>query len=219
MERGRFIRDKNLSGAGALLIFISFFSSRYTPFFGSGALGLIGLVIMLIGVKGLSEYYNEPGIFNNILYGSITWIVGGVVAIGAAIYVVLSSLTGFLYKIYPGWNGDWRSLSGFTPDTSNLQLSDVLPFIQALLIVFVILFVTVVIVAFFYRRSLNELSHKSGVGLFGTSGTVLLIGAVLTIILLGYIIVWISMLLIAIAFFQLSPPSQTGQSMQPTPSS
>lgn len=216
-ERSRFIRDKNLSGAGAILIFISFFSSGFTPPFGSGILGLIGLIIMLIGVKGLSDYYNEPDIFNNILYGSVTWIVGSIVAVGAAISIVLASITDFLYKIYPGWNGDWRSLSGLTPDTSNLQLSDVLPFLEAALIVFVILFITVIIVAFFYRRSLIELKQRSGIGLFGTSGTILLLGAILTIILIGYVIVWISMLLIAIAFFQLRPPPKQTDQSTPSP--
>jgi uncharacterized membrane protein len=172
---------------------------------------------MLIGVRGLSDYYGDPSIFNNMLYGSITWIVGSIVAIGAAISIVLASITDFLYKIYPGWNGDWRSLSGLTPDTSNLALSDVLPFIEAALIVFIILFISIIIVAFFYRRSLTELTHRSGVSLFSTSGTVLLIGAILTIVLIGYLIVWISILLIAIAFFQLRPPpSQSFQSTQST---
>ncbi len=93
-----------------------------------------------------------------------------------------------------------------TPDTTNLAFSDIIPFLTAALAVFIILFVTTIVVAWFYRRSLSSLRDKSGMGLFGTAGTVLLLGAVLTIIIIGYFIIWIDLLLLAIAFFQLRPP-------------
>jgi uncharacterized membrane protein len=64
-------------------------------------------------------------------------------------------------------------------------------------------------------RALGTLSTKSGVGLFSTAGLLLLIGAVLIVLFgIGLILIWISALLLAIAFFQLRaqqapPPTST----------
>ncbi len=209
--------EKNLAGIGAILIFASFLVSSRLPPFGSGFITIIGLILMLVGVKGLAGHYREAGIFNNMLYGTITGIGGIIAAIAVAIGMLINSLSSFLYKIFPSWNGDWATLSGMTPDTTNLTYSDIMPFLTAALAVFIILFVSTIVVALFYRRSLSSLRDKSGMGLFGTAGTVLLLGAVLTIILIGYVIVWFDLLLLAIAFLQLRPPSiQPTQTTQTT---
>jgi uncharacterized membrane protein len=216
-EKVNFYTSKTLSGVGALLVFVSFLAVPFTPSFGGSFIALIGLILMLIGVKGLADYYKEAGIFNNMLYGTIAGIVGIVVAVAVAIGVVINSLSSFLYKVFPGWNGDWTSLSGMYPTASNLTLSDVAPFITAALAVFVALFVFAIVVALLYRRSLSSLKDKSAIGLFGSTGTVLLIGAVLTIILIGYILIWIGILMLAIAFFELrEQPPQSMPAAQTT---
>ena len=216
-EKVNFYTSKTLSGVGALLVFVSFMAAPFAPSFGGSFIALIGLIIMLIGVKGLADYYKEAGIFNNMLYGTIAGIVGIVVAVAIAIGIVINSLSSFLYKIFPGWNGDWTTLSGMTPNTSNLNFSDIVPFLTAALAVFVVLFVFAIVVALLYRRSLSSLKDKSGTGLFGSTATLLLIGAVLTIILIGYILIWIGILMLAIAFFELRPqPAQTMPAAQAT---
>lgn len=194
-----------MAGIGAILIYASFLASSLAPRFSGGFITFIGLLLMLIGVKGLADYYKEAGIFNNILYGTVAGIVGVVLAVAVAVGVLINSLSSFLYKIFPSWNGDWTTLSGMTPTTTNLTFSDIVPFLTAALAVLAILFVSAVIVTILYRRSLSSLRDKSGVGLFRSTGTVLLVGAVLTIILIGYMIIWIDLLLLAIAFFQLRP--------------
>jgi uncharacterized membrane protein len=89
-----------------------------------------------------------------------------------------------------------------------------MPFITGIIVVFVILWVFAIISAFLVRRSLITLSAKSGVGLFSTAGLLLLIGAVLIILFgIGLILIWISALLLAIAFFRIRP-----QQTQPTTS-
>jgi uncharacterized membrane protein len=120
----------------------------------------------------------------------------------------------FLHLIFPDWNGDWNALSGLTPNTLNLSLDDITPFIAGIFVVLIILWVSSIIAAFFIRRSLETLSVKSGVGLFSTAGLLLLIGAVSIILFgIGLILIWISALLLAIAFFQIRP-----QQAQPTTS-
>jgi uncharacterized membrane protein len=112
-------------------------------------------------------------------------------------------------KLYPTWNGDWStitSLSGMTPNTNNIALGDVIPFISAALVIIVILWVFAIIATLLYRRSLKQLSAKTNVGLFSTTGMLLLIGAVLIIALgFGLLLIWIAALILAIAFFTMKP--------------
>jgi uncharacterized membrane protein len=206
---------KSLGGIGALLMFIGVLP--YVNYF--GVLELVGLILVMAALYSLGSHYKEGGIFNNALYGLIVGIVGGVISIATAIVVVLTSLTDFLYTLFPDWNGDWTALSGLTPNPSNIDLNSILPFLEAILIVFVVLWVASIIAAFFIRRSLGTLSAKSGVGLFSTAGLLLLIGAVLIIAFgIGLILIWISILLLAIAFFQIKPQqaSPTTSAAAPT---
>lgn len=205
-----FESSKTLGGIGALLLFIGFipFVSDYT----FGILPLIGLILLLAGMKGLADYYREAGIFNNALYATIAGIVGAIIV--AAIFLI--TVIGLVEVIVPGWSGDWTTLGQINPAdiNANIDFSKIAPFLASMLIALVVLFVIVLVVAILYRKSLNILRDKSGVGLFGTAGTVLIVGAGLTILFgLGLILIWIATLLIAIAFFQLKEP--TPQVAQP----
>jgi len=202
--------SKILGGVGALLMFIGIIP--YISYF--GVIELVGLILVMVALYNLASHYRESGIFNNALYGLIIGIVGGVISVAAVIFAVLTSLTDFLYTIFPDWNGDWTALSGLTPNTSNLSLDNIMPFLAGIFAVLIILWVSSIIAAFFIRRSLGTLSAKSGVGLFSTAGLLLLIGTVLIVLFgLGLILIWISVLLLAIAFFQIRP-----QQAQPTTS-
>jgi uncharacterized membrane protein len=197
-----------LGGIGALLMFIGIFP--YINYF--GAVELIGLILLMVALNDLAGNYTERGIFNNALYGLIIGIVGGVISIAAIIITVLTSLKDFLYTLFPDWNGDWTALSGLTPDPTNFSLESLVPFLAGVVAVFVIFWVFSIIAAFFVRRSLGTLSAKSDVGLFSIAGLLLLIGAVLIIAFgIGLILMWISVLLLAIAFFQIK-----SQQTQPT---
>lgn len=202
--------NKTLGGVGAILMFIGIIP--YINYF--GVIELIGIILVLVALYNLAGYYSERGIFNNALYGLIAGIVGGVIAVGTLILTVLTSLTDFLYTVYPDWNGDWSALSGLTPDTSNLSLDAIVPFLTGIFVALLILWVFAIISFYFVRRSLISLSAKSGVGLFSTAGLLMLIGAVLIIAFgVGLILIWISALLLAIAFFTIKP-----QETQPTTS-
>jgi len=200
--------SKILGGVGALLMFIGIIP--YVNYY--GAIELIGLILVMVALYNLASHYKEGGIFNNALYGLIVGIVGGVVSIAAIFVAILTSITDFLYALFPDWTGDWTTLSGLTPNPSNLSLDNIMPFLTGILVVLVILWVSSIVAAFFIRRSLGTLSAKSGIGLFSTAGLLLLIGAVLIIAFgIGLILIWISALLLAIAFFRIRP-----QQTQPT---
>ena len=194
--------SKTLGGVGALLMFIGVMP--FLNFF--GVIEIIGLVFVMVAIYNLARDYQEEAIFNNALYGFITGIVGVVISLSVVIITVLTSVTDFMYALFPDWNGDWTALSGLTPDRSNLSLEDIAPFLSGIFAVLIILWVSAIIAVFFARRSLGRLSVKTGVGLFSTAGLILLIGAVLIILFaVGLILIWVSTLLLAIAFFQINP--------------
>lgn len=210
--------SKNLGGIGAILLFIG-----VIPFLQYlWVIGIVGIILVLVALHGLAKFYSDSNIFNNAIYGIIAGVVGAIVAAAVAIFSVLTQMVPFLQTIYPDWNGtDWTALQGMTPDTSNLDPADLFPLLAGILLVFVVIWIFAIISAFFVRRSLKTLSVRSGVGLFGTAGLLLLIGAVLVVIFgLGLFIMWIAALILAIAFFTLKRPepetTQTTYTPPPT---
>jgi uncharacterized membrane protein len=197
--------SKTLGGIGAILMFIGIFP--YISYF--GIVELIGAILVLTALYSLGNYYKDSGIFNSALYGVMAGIVGVVSAVAIGLAIVLPNIKDFLMTIFPSWNGDWStisSLSGMTPNTSNIGIGDVIPFISAAIVIFVVLWIFAIIATFFVRRSLVRLSAKTNVGLFSTAGLLLLIGAFLVIVVgLGLILVWVAALILAIAFFNLKP--------------
>lgn len=207
-----FESSKNLGGIGALLVVIGGLATFGYPY--AGLLSLIGIILVLAGLNGLANHYQEKGIFNNALYGLILEIVGGIVAVGAVIAAILVFIGNTLNTLPAGLNwqdpASWQSWitanAGNPMTVFNVFGGLIIGFVVAL----VVLFIFVVVSAIFYRKSFSTLASKSGVGMFGTAGLLLLIGAVLTIILIGFVLMWIAFILLIVAFFSLrEQPTQT----------
>ncbi len=200
------VTSKYVGGIGALLMFLGTIPGTGTY----GFFAFIGLIMVLVALYGLAAFYKEQGIFNNALYGTIIGI-GGVVAVAA---VLLFTLVDFLKAVVPGWNGDWSTLPNINPGDirASITLATIQQFIGPFVVALLLLFVVTVLVAFFYRKSFILAANKTGTGLFATTGLLILIGAIFTIILIGLILLWISMLLLAISFFSI----RTLQTLPPT---
>jgi len=203
--------SKNLAGIGAILLVISplVFYNVY-----AGIISLIGIILVLIGMKGLADHYNEGGIFNNALYGFITTIIGGVAFVGVLVMTVITAITQLGIT---DWT-DWATKIQQNPmDWSTLQ-NMVGPIIIGAIAALIVLFIFMIISAILYRKSLSALATKSGVGMFETAGLLLLIGAVLTIILIGFLLIWIAFILAAVAFFSIkTTPTQPPTTTPPQP--
>jgi uncharacterized membrane protein len=206
--------SKNLGGIGALLLVISgvgIFGTAYV-----GVLGLIGIILVLIALKGTSDYYKEAGIFNNALYSIIIAIIGGVAFVGSIIASIL-----YFVSSLPSWaqtyidNGDWNGLAAAFQNHLT-DLGNIWTLLGAVILALVVLFIFAIVAMIYFRKSLGLLSAKSGVGLFGTTGLIMLIGAVLTIIVIGFLLIWIGWILLTIAFFSVKTPTAT-QAMPPPP--
>ena len=192
--------SKNIGGIGAILMFIG-----VLPLFTySGIISLIGLILFLVAAKGFADHYKEGGIFNNAIYSIITAIVGGVVAAGVAVIALVS----FFDELGLNFTNaqDWSSLSAI--DWQSVGMDLVLRFLGSIVIVLVLVWVFAILAAFFVRRSLKLLSAKTGVSLFGTTGIIMLVGAVIPVF--GLLLIWVGLLLLAIAFFSVrTTPTQT----------
>ena len=199
--------NKTLGGIGALLLVIDLPLSFFAPVI-SGVLGLVGLILLLIAMKGMSDHYNDGSIFNNSLYGVIISIIGVVVFVAALLMIAVSFFRDII-------GIDLATALTDPTAFSEIQWMEVITIdaiingITALIGSLVILFIFAIVAAIFYRKSLTSLGERTGVGLFGTAGLILLIGAVLTIILIGFVLIWVALLLVTIAFFQVrTEPTQ-----------
>jgi uncharacterized membrane protein len=187
--------SKTLGGIGAILMVIGPFASVYT-----GVIGLVGLILMLVAFNGLADYYKDRRIFNNVIFGVLATIIG----VAIAVVVVVTAAFGMLSVLgihISNWT-DWTALQNFNwHDFTNW--SALAPYIAAIVGALIVLVVFVVVAAIFLRRSLNTLSEKSGIHMFATTGLLLLIGAALTVIIIGFVLLWVALILLAVAFFEI----------------
>ena len=193
-----FESSKYFSAVGALLIVIGAVVGFVISF--SGILSLVGIILVLIGVKGLANFYKEQGIFNNTLYSMITIVVGCVVSVG----VIAASAVAALADLGVNWANleDWANIGTDVANVvADFDLSVIGALLGALLIGLVILWVAFIVSMYFLRKSMNQLSEKSGVGMFGTAGLLVLIGAVIPGV--GLLLIWIGFILATAAFFQM----------------
>jgi len=201
-----FESSKNLSAVGALLIVIGAVLGFAVSF--SGIVSLIGIILLLIGLKGLANFYKEDGIFNNALYSMITAMVGCVVGVG----VIVTSAVSALADLGIDWSNieDWGNVgTDIGTRFTDFDFSAILSLLGALLVGLLIIFVFFIISMYFLRKSMNQLSTKSGIGLFGTAGILVLIGAVIPVI--GLLIIWIGFILATVALFQIKKEETKAQ--------
>ena len=154
------------------------------------ALALAGIVMFLIGMHRLGEYYNEPGIFKNALYGFIINIVG----VGAVLAIILALVFAAIFSI----SSTPHPATAASPIASLVLILGIAAGVLAINIVSALL----------YKRAFDRLAEKSGVHDFNTTGTLYLIGTILTIIFVGGLIMWVAFILAAEGFHSLKPKTE-----------
>ena len=183
---------KTLGGIGALLMLIG----SFVPF-----VGIIGIILLLVGLKHLADYYNENSIYQNAIWA----LIFGIIGIAAVAIVVLSLIFGI-------------TLIGPTVDPfATADMGAAFAFLGGVIIALIVGFIFYLLTAIFFKRSFDMLSEKSGEGMFRTAGLLLLIGAILTIIIVGLLIMLIAWLLLTIAFFSIKTPTTQPSSTPPPP--
>ncbi len=191
---------KTLTGEGSVLLLLSL-----VPYVG-WVLGIVGVVLLLRGVKELSSYYQDEKIYQNALTGVkfyIVAIVAAAVSI-AAVTIGVWSATGFDFtKVFVPTLGFGVSLAAFLAGL-------------------VVAFVFYILASSHLRRTFHTLAEKSGEASFTTAGTLLWIGALLSIILVGFLLIFIAWIFAIIGFFTMKSrqyqqynPQPNGTNQQP----
>jgi uncharacterized membrane protein len=194
---------KTLGGVGSILTLLGI-----VPTIGF-VLAIVGLILVLIAVKYASDIFGDPKIFNNMLYAVILGIIGIVVGVVAVVAVVFQAMgLGYL------------SSSFVATPPSSIAVGDVMGMLGSILIGLAAVWICFLISSIFLRRSYGELGKRLNVGLFGTAALLYLIGAVLTIILVGFLLIFVADILFIVAFFsintQMPPPTPSIQPAQPS---
>jgi uncharacterized membrane protein len=177
----------SVSGGSTLSSSVWFASVFPYLFIPIAALSLAGLILFLIALHRLSQYYNEKAIFKNPLNALIIQIIGSAVVMVIVFTVIFTSI------------------GGLTPTTTSTATRFFSNIIWLLIGVSAIAFVISVYCGLLYKRSFDKLAEKSGVDSFRTAGLLYLIGSIL-----GSLIIWIAWIFIAQGFKKLT-------STQPAP--
>jgi uncharacterized membrane protein len=147
-------------------------------------MGIVGFVLFIVAMYRLSHYYNDAGIFKNILYALILTIIEGIV-VPAILYVTPITL----------------GVSFYAPTNSQ--------FLTNMVALAGVAFSFGLVNGVLYYRAFNALARKSGVGSFKTAGLAQLIGVLLSIVLVGLLLIWIAWMFAATAFYSLKPAPST----------
>ena len=185
---------------GALLMVLTIIPSV------GGLFMIVGIILVLVALKGYADAYKDGSIFQHALYTIILEIIGGVVFLGVVFYGAMDFLSSLGINSFTDLQSlqsiDWQSM--ITP-------SNILPFVGIIALGLVILFIFTVIASLYFKKAMNVLSTKTNVKLFHTTGTVFFIGALLTIVFIGIILIWVSFILLLIAFYESKPAEPTKQ--------
>jgi uncharacterized membrane protein len=171
-----------LAGEGAILLLLGL-----VPTVG-WVLGIVGIVLLLKATKELSYYYQDESIYQNTLTGLKYYIVA-LIAAAVAIGVGVVSFT---------------TMGLFSGAAPSLALGFV-GGVAAILVGLIIAFVFYLLAAIHLRKVFETLSQKTGESSFTTAGTLLLVGAALTIIGIGLILILIAWIFATIGFFSMKP--------------
>jgi uncharacterized membrane protein len=186
--------DKNLGGVGALLIVLSPIAMA-----GTGILAIVGLILLLISLKGMARHFKERRIFDNALYGVVLAVVGVVISLVVIMVTAIAALSRYGVDFLRPM--DWVRMGQIFSRMANF--GEMWSLFGGIAAAIVVLFVFLIIAVIYFRRTLVTLAAKTDVQLFSTAGLIMLVGAVLTIVVIGLLLVWISFILLTVAFFSI----------------
>jgi len=172
---------KTYGGVGAILSLVG----GFVPFAGE-VVSIIGLILVLIAVKYISDEARKKEIFNNYLIAFILSIVSIIIAIAAFITFIGTDILFNMAKL--------KELYNFT-GLKHLAAG----IIVALLIFWIMLIIS----SLFLRKSYYTIAEHTHVDLFHTTGLLYFIGALTLIVIIGAFIILIAKILEIISFFSL----------------
>lgn len=188
---------KTLGGVGSILVILSI-----VPAVGT-VLAIAGFILILVAIKQIADTSQKKAIFNDMLIATILAIAG--VAVG--FLVLLSTFFATLSGLFPG-----GFPTTFAPGTPLVSFSggNIFGIVGGLLAGLAVIWISLIVSAIFLRRSYGKIADYLNVGMFRTAALLYLIGAALTIVLVGFLILFVAEVLQIVAFFSMpdQPPMQ-----------
>ncbi len=169
---------KLIAGVGAIL-------AAAGPFAHS-VIGIIGVVLLLVGLISLADFYGDQSMRSDAVY----WFIFAVIAL-----IVLAA-------------GGAMGVLSIGALMSGHFFASVIS-IVGLIVVLVIAWIFYLMSARRFRNIMTAMAKKSGENLFETAGTLYYWGAVLTIILVGAILLLIAFILAGVAFLVMKTPAKS----------
>lgn len=175
-ESRSFGANKILGGIGSLLSAVGSLSLFSGPI---GVVGIIGLILVLIAIKGFSEEYRSYSTYHTALLAFFCGAIGTIIAI-----IVFAAFDFFSVIFYAH------------PVVSVVG-------ILGTLLAWVIMFLFLLISGLLFKFTFGILARLSRQSLLRTGSTILLVGAALTIVVVGFVMLFAAWLVIAIGFFSM----------------
>jgi uncharacterized membrane protein len=184
---------KAMGGVGSILLLLSFVPSV------GFVLGIVGLVLVLIAVKQISDAVKDREIFNNVLMAVILQVVG----FGILAFAVLGGLIS-MFAMAP-FGSTFDGFGG-----PGLIFGGEVFFFGILIVGLIAMWIVLIIAARFLRKGCERIAVTTKTEMFRTVGRWYFYGALLVIVFVGFIIILIAQILQIVAFFSLpeSPPPQ-----------
>jgi uncharacterized membrane protein len=149
-------------------------------------LNIVGFILTLIAVKFVSDEVHDGSIFTDMLYAVIAGIVGFAIA-AVGIFGAILSIAAVGVAAFAG-----------------------------IAVFLVVAWLSLIVSSIFIRRAFDKMATKLNVGTFRTAGMLYFVGALLTIVLVGFVILFIAFILQIVAFFSINEVPSQPQGMQAT---
>jgi uncharacterized membrane protein len=178
--------SKTLAMEGSILLTLG-----PVPYVG-WVLGIIGIILLMRGIKEFANYYQDNKIYQNALTGVKYYIIALIAAAVAIASIIIgsASATGFTFK------EPFVFTAGFA--------TGLIAFLAGLIIAFVFF----VLASTHLRKTFDTLAQKSGEHSFATAASLLWWGSILTIIGVGFILIFVAWIFAVIGFFTMRAPQQ-----------
>lgn len=147
-------------------------------------LSIVGYVLVLISVKLVSDEVHDSSIFADMIIA----VAAGIVGVAAGGFILIFS---GIFAVFTA------GLSAFL----------------GVFAILAVVWIALIVSSIFVRRAYDKMATKLNVGTFRTAGTLYFVGALLTIVLVGFLILLVAYIVQIIAFFSI----QEGQQASPAP--
>jgi uncharacterized membrane protein len=192
---------KILGGIGAIFSLVG----GIVPYIGP-IVSITGLVLVFIAVKSISQITKDDDIFRNYLMHFILSIIS-IIAIFLIMLIAFGAVGGFSW-ITSLESADITNFTTFWEYFGSL--------IGACILALFVGWILSVLAAMYLKKCYNAIAEYTKVDLFRTTGTVYFIGAITTIVLIGFLILFIAKIIEIIAYFTLPDNLTTGDNNEPS---